>query len=144
MEFDKVSKKKATDCTPESAVISLNVTKTTDPITKKVRYLAPAGYDASSSDDVHSCDDVMPYVTAIGYSNNRLVAQVNQGTHPLQTVEFKVGGSVVGSVPLGSSGEASIAYNGSGKADITVTVTDTALNSASKTEADYKFPKNND
>jgi penicillin-binding protein 1A len=141
MEFDKVSKKKATDCTPESALITLNVSKTTDPITKKVRYLAPSGYDASSSDDVHSCDDVDPFVTSVSYTNGRLKAMVNQGTHPLQSVEFKVDGTVVGTVNLSASGEASVAYNGNGKQSVVVTVTDTALYTGTKSD-EIKFGKN--
>ena len=136
MNFDRVSKKKATDCTPESAFISLNVSKTTDPITKKVRYLAPDGYDASTSDDVHSCDDIKPFVTNVSYSKGKLAAGVTQGTHALQTVEFKVDGAVVGTVQVSSSGEVSLAYNNTGnkKISVTVTVTDVALYSGSQTK----------
>lgn len=142
MQFDRVSKKKATDCTPDSAVISLSVTKTTDPITKKIRYIAPSGYDASVSDDLHSCDDVKPFVTSISYEKNRLSAFVNQGTHALQTVEFTVGGQVVGSATVSSTGEASIAYNGNGKQTVVATVTDVALYSGSKTEENVRFGNN--
>lgn len=144
MQFDRVSKKKATDCTPDSAIISLSVTKTTDPITKKIRYMAPSGYDASSSDDLHSCDDVKPFVTSISYDKGRLVAFVNQGTHALQSVEFSVGGEVVGTATISSTGEAGIAYSGNGKKTVVATVTDTALYSGSKTEEDVRFGNNND
>lgn len=139
MNFDRVSKKKATDCTPESATISLNVTKTTDPITKKVRYLAPDGYDASTSDDLHSCDDIEPFVTNVSYTNGKLVANVTQGTHALQSVEFKVDGAVVGSVQLSSSGEVSLAYNTTGTKAVVVTVTDVALYSGDQTKS-VSFP----
>lgn len=136
MNFDRVSKKKATDCTPESALISLNVSKTTDPITKKVRYLAPDGYDASVSDDIHSCDDIKPFVTSVSYAKGKLTAGVTQGTHALQSVEFKVDGAVVGTVQVSSSGEVSLAYNNPGnkKVSVTVTVTDVALYSGSQTK----------
>jgi membrane peptidoglycan carboxypeptidase len=128
MMFDRVSKKKATDCTPDSAKIELTVTKTTDPITKKERILAPDGYDASTSDDIHGCDDVAPFITSVGYTNGKLIASVTQGTHPLQSVEFKVDGVVVGTIQIASSGEVSLAYNIKGKNKIvTATVTDTAL-----------------
>ncbi len=127
MKFDKVSKKKATDCTPETAVISLSVTKTVDPITKKDRFLAPIGYDASSSDDIHSCDDIAPFVTGISYANGQLVANVSQGTHPLASVEFKVDGAVVGTQTITASGEVAVSYNSTGKKSVTVTVTDAAL-----------------
>lgn len=136
MKFDRVSKKKATDCTPESAVISLNVTKTIDPITKKERLLAPDGYDASTSDTLHSCDDVKPFVTEVSYSKGKLVANVTQGTHALQSVEFKVDGAVVGTVQVASSGEVSLTYNNAGnkKISVTVTVTDAALYSGTQTK----------
>lgn len=139
MKFDKVSKKKATDCTPASAIISLTVTKTVDPITKRDRFIAPLGYDASTSDDIHSCDDISPFVTGISYSNGRLVAMISQGTHALQSVEFKVDGAVVGTVDVSASGEASIAYSTTGKKSVVVTVTDTALLTGSQTK-DVDFP----
>jgi penicillin-binding protein 1A len=136
MKFDRVSKKKATDCTPESAIVSLNVSKTTDPITKKERFLAPDGYDASVSDDLHSCDDVKPFVTSVSYSKGKLAASVTQGTHALQSVEFKVDGAVAGTVQVSSSGEVSLAYNNPGnkKVSVTVTVTDVALYSGTQTK----------
>jgi membrane peptidoglycan carboxypeptidase len=142
MMFDKVSKKKATDCTPAGAKIELVVTKTTDPITKKERLLAPDGYDASSDDNVHKCDDVAPFVTSspvISYASGKLTTTVTQGTHPLQSVEFKVGADVVGTVQVSSSGEVSLAYNGTGTKTVTVTVTDTALLSSSQSK-DITFP----
>lgn len=139
MNFDRASKKKATDCTPESALISLNVSKTTDPITKKVRYLAPDGYDASVSDDLHSCDDIKPFVTNVAYSNGKITANITQGTHALQSVEFKVGDTVAGSVQISSSGEVSLPYNTTGTKSVTVTVSDVALYSGIQTK-DINFP----
>lgn len=134
MKFDKVSKKKATECTPPSAIITLTVTKTVDPITKKDRYLAPNGYDASAVDDIHSCDDIAPFVTGVSYQNGRLTANVSQGTHTLQSVEFKVDGTVIGTVPVTASGEASLAYNGTGTRSVVVTVTDSALLTGTQTK----------
>ena len=127
MNFDKVSKKKATDCTPDSALISLSVTKTTDPITKKQVFLAPDGYDTSSSDNIHDCNDVKPFVNSISYANGKLTANVTQGTHPLSSVEFRVDGTLVGTAQLSSSGTVSLAYNGTGTKAVSVTVIDTAL-----------------
>lgn len=139
MKFDKVSKKRASECTPDSAIISLTVTKTVDPITKKDRYIAPMGYDASAYDDIHSCDDVSPFVTGVSYSNGKLIATVSQGTHALSRVEFKVDGTVVGSVETASSGEVSLAYNTTGTKSVVVTVTDSALLTGSQTKT-ITFP----
>ncbi|NBW58359.1 penicillin-binding protein, partial [bacterium] len=60
--MDKFSKKKATQCTPENAKITLDVKKMIDPITKKDTFIAPDGYDGNSEDDKHSCSDTLPSV----------------------------------------------------------------------------------
>jgi penicillin-binding protein 1A len=127
MSFDKISKKKATDCTPESAKEILDVQKFTDPITKKPAYIAPAGYDTTANDDLHKCDDVKPFVTLINYGSKKITASVSKGTHALQTVEFVVDGQSIGSVAASESGDYTINYDGKNKVDITVNVTDTAL-----------------
>ncbi|MGV9001711.1 MAG: transglycosylase domain-containing protein [Candidatus Saccharimonadaceae bacterium] len=58
LTFDKVSKKKATDCTPEGAKLVADVLKSTDPVTKKDSYAnIPDGYDSNADDDAHKCGD---------------------------------------------------------------------------------------
>lgn len=125
--FDRVSRKKATECTPEAAKITISVQKTVDPVTNRSTYINTDGYDATASDDLHKCDDVKPFVTTITTPGNKIRANVTKGTHKLQTVEFQVNGQVVGSVGASDSGSYEIEYSGStaGKS-ITVTVTDTA------------------
>lgn len=127
MVFDRVSKKKATECTPEAAKEELSVQKFTDPITKRETFIAPAGYDANANDDIHKCDDIKPIVTLINYNNKRITATVSRGTHSLQSVQFVVDGQSVGSVPASESGEYSINYDGKKKVQISVTATDSAL-----------------
>ncbi len=51
MVFDKVSKKKATDCTPERAREEQTVIKSTDPVTKRTSLTVGDGYDAYADDD---------------------------------------------------------------------------------------------
>ncbi len=59
--FDRVSKKLATDCTPEGAREELDVIKSKDPVTKKDIYSnVPSGYDYKEKDDAHSCGDARP------------------------------------------------------------------------------------
>lgn len=135
MTFDKVSKKKATECTPESAKETLDVQKFIDPITKKPTYLAPAGYDASASDDIHKCDDIPPVVGTINYAGKKISVSVSKGTHLLQTLQFSVNGQDIGSVAASESGEYTIAYDGKNKVDIVVTATDTALYVGSNTRS---------
>lgn len=126
MTFDRVSKKKATDCTPEAAKVEATVQKITDPITRQITYVSLDGYDAAGDDDTHKCTDVKPFVTSIGASGGKLTANVTQGTYPLSTIEFKVNGAVVGSLSASASGTFSVDYTGTGTRNVTVTVTDSA------------------
>ncbi len=101
MTFDKVSKKKATDCTPPLAKVSLTVQKIKDPVTKKTNLIAPDGYDASSEDDAHKCNDVKPFGTidATDSGNDdgtyQLSVHAHKGTNSLKSVEIKIDGKVV-------------------------------------------------
>ena len=62
MIFDKLSRRKATDLTPELAKIEIDVVKTIDPITKKEIYIAPDGYDANKEDNKHLAGDTKPSI----------------------------------------------------------------------------------
>lgn len=124
LTFDKVSKKKATDCTPAGAKIELSVTKTTDPTTKSTVYLAPDGYDASKSDDFHTCSDVAPDITGICINGNDISILASKGTHPLQTIDVSVNGANVASINASTSNTYTTNYNFSGAASVVATVTD--------------------
>jgi len=140
LTFDKVSKKKATDCTPEAARIEVDVTKYQDPITKKDVFLATDGYDASKDDDLHKCDDVKPTIGTISVSNDKQIkVDVVSGTHALQQLEIRVDGSIVATLPVSSSGAYTTNYSfkKSGDQTISVTLTDTAFYSASESKT-YK------
>lgn len=127
--FDRVSKKKATDCTPAGAKIDVQVTTYKDPITGKQTTTASDGYDNSAEDDVHKCNDVKPFVTAkadkTGTNQIKITATVNQGTFGLQSIEFKVNGTVVKSQPISSPGTYDYEGPATGEASYTVTVVDT-------------------
>jgi penicillin-binding protein 1A len=137
--FDKVSKKKATDCTPEAAQVELDVVKTTDPITKNAIYIAPDGYNAFSDDDVHDCGDARPKVTGICVdSSNNISVRVSKGTHTLQTLDIAVDGGNVASINVSGSGTYSSNYDfPSKKVSLSATITDTALYSDAKSQT-YK------
>lgn len=73
MDFDQVSKRLATSCTPATAKVSLGVTQTVDPVTKKALIIAPAGYDATQQDNVHvnsdgSCITATPSIQSMNIS----------------------------------------------------------------------------
>ncbi len=99
--FDKLSKYKATACTPDAAKIELDVVKTVDPVTKKDVYSSvPDGYDGSKDDDKHACTDVKPSVSvnwapAPGAFTYTITATITQGTFGLGSVDILVGGTVV-------------------------------------------------
>ncbi|OYW43799.1 hypothetical protein B7Z28_00660, partial [Candidatus Saccharibacteria bacterium 32-45-3] len=100
MVFDKVSRKKATECTPEAARVTINVTEFTDPLTKRTSYSTSSeGYEPNQEDDVHKCNDTMPFVGSIDYDNDEITVTVTQGTHALQSVEFIVDDETIGSIP---------------------------------------------
>jgi membrane peptidoglycan carboxypeptidase len=83
LTFDRVSKKKATDCTPEAARVEVDVIKMKDPVTKKDSYINTEGYDSNADDDVHNCGDVAPSasVALAGGGNNWTVrVTVTPGT----------------------------------------------------------------
>ena len=136
MAFDRVSKKKATDCTPPAARAEVTVQKITDPLTRQVVYIAPDGYDATKDDDVHKCDDAKPTVASIGANSTRITTTVTKGTHALQTIEFRVNGQVVGSVAASGTGSYELPHAGANNQTITVTVTDAALYTGTLTEED--------
>lgn len=143
LTFDKVSKKKATSCTPDSAKIEVDVNKTTDPISKSDTYIAPDGYDATKDDDVHKCDDAKPSVgtisaTNVGGDTYKISVSVVGGTHPLQQIEIRVGSTVVSTQQISSSGTytAEYTFTSTSTQTISAKVTDNALYEASGTK-DY-------
>lgn len=140
--FDKVSKKKATNCTPDGAKIELDVNKSTDPVTKKDIYIVPEGYDATKDDDVHKCDDVKPNVGSINLSKvsgmiYKISASAVQGTHQLQQLEIRVGSTIVATLPVTASGTYSTEYTftTTESQTITATITDNAYYNATATRS---------
>jgi penicillin-binding protein 1A len=142
MTFDKVSKKKATDCTPEGARIDIGVTKSTDPISKKQVVAAQDGYDATADDDFHKCSDEKPTVSNIAVSstsggNYKISATVSGGTHALQSVEIRVGSTVVATLPAsGSTYSATYKPTTSGTQTISVIATDAGYYSTTETKSE--------
>lgn len=105
LTFDRVSKYKATRCTPAGAKIEVEVIKTTDPITKKDIYIAPDGYDASKEDDKHKCGDAEPSVS-LEFADDGTSVTVSyvRGTFALSKVTISQSGGVNTSFSVGGSG----------------------------------------
>lgn len=134
LTFDKVSKKKATKCTPEDAKIEITVSKMTDPISKKPIYLAPDGYDANGEDDVHKCNDVEPIVQGISVTGNKISIAVRKGTHSLDSLEVRFNGTTIANINVGGSGTYSTTYNFKRSGTISVTLQDTAYYTSSSSQ----------
>lgn len=135
--FDRVSRKKATSCTPEAAKIEVEVSKTVDPVTKKDTFIAPDGYDATKDDDAHSCDDAKPQASIGSISNNGTVTfSITQGRYGIEQAEIYVNGASRTTIP--SSGS-SIKVEGLKKDDqVTIVVRDAGYYTT--TSNSYKVP----
>lgn len=131
MTFDQVSKKRATDCTPPAARIDLTVSKTTDPITKRPTYIAPDGYDASSEDNLHKCNDASPSVDVkVSHDGVKYTITTNfrQGTHGLSNLKIAVNGNVILDQGVGGSGSRTVDHlDNADSINVTATVTDSAM-----------------
>jgi membrane peptidoglycan carboxypeptidase len=130
LAFDKVSKKKATDCTPAGARIDLDVLKTTDPITKQPVYIAPNGYDSSKDDDAHQCGDAMPSISTITVlpqsgGTFKISISVAAGKGTLTGLNIAVNGATINDQAIGAGGTYDATYTGSVSPAITITATAT-------------------
>ncbi|MDB5176886.1 MAG: hypothetical protein JWN75_554 [Candidatus Saccharibacteria bacterium] len=138
MTFDKVSKKKATDCTPAGARIDQDVLKTTDPITKQTVYVAPNGYDASKDDDAHQCGDATPAIDSINISSGTITVVVSGHKGNVTNLNITVNGATISdqaiSVGAGSAGSFTAPYTGPMSGiSITATATDDLFYTGSTT-----------
>lgn len=77
LTFNKYTKKLASSCTPESQKITVEATKTTDPITKTEVWSVPDGYDRENSDD---CSYKEPTVGSLYSSDGGLKAVLTLGS----------------------------------------------------------------
>ncbi|HWZ65570.1 MAG TPA: transglycosylase domain-containing protein [Patescibacteria group bacterium] len=142
MTFDKVSKKKATNCTPDGAKQEVTIQGFQDPITNKINYASTDGFDPNADDDIHHCADARPFVSltaqqAGGNPNTyHITATVNQGTFPLQSVDIKVDGVAVSSQAISAAGNYSTDYTftSSGSKVISVVATDQGWYDATATK----------
>ena len=137
--FDKVSKKKATNCTPDGAKEEIEVTKIIDPLTKKESITVPSGYDANAEDNVHKCDDTKPQIGAISYTNSgkkyTINVDVTAGTWGLSAIEITVDGKSIKSSEITSSGKqtATVELDTTGAHTVSVTVRDSVYYTATST-----------
>lgn len=132
LTFDRVSKKKATDCTPAAARLEVDVIKVTDPVTKRDSFSnVPAGYDATKDDDAHNCSDTGPNisnvsVTSSGSSSWTITVSVSGGTFGLTdaTAVITANGQALNVTRSGSTFRATYTGSSDPTGKVSVTVTD--------------------
>lgn len=98
--FDKISKKIATDCTPELAKIEQDVWTITDPTSKKETMYANDGFLAEETDDLHQCSDKKPAIKQFTISGldgkiQKIDLELEKGTHPLAKLVISVSGKTI-------------------------------------------------
>ena len=108
---DKISKKLATECTPEGAKEEISVSVLSNPTAttrnRDVVGTPPNGYDITKNDDVHQCGIQSAgsfSITVSGSTANvpqSISTSFAPGPNPIQTVEFLVNGQAVSSQPGG-------------------------------------------
>ncbi|MBR5389038.1 transglycosylase domain-containing protein [Candidatus Saccharibacteria bacterium] len=125
LQFNRYNHKLAASCTNPDYIESVEITKVTDPMTKKDVYNVPDGYDKENSDD---CSYVAPHVGASYSASSKTISVtatgsevLNGGTYVLTTAA----GAEVARGKVGSSTSFTPNYTAKGtEGTITVTVTD--------------------
>jgi hypothetical protein len=131
--IDTISGKLATECTPERAKETtkesgvLPEIDEDDPMFPLWAKSAPYGATADSEDkdDVHKCSDALPNVSVSHSVVNgdivELSATVSKGTHPMDTLNFKINGQIVSSMDLAGNGTYSYVHKFDSIGDYTYT-----------------------
>lgn len=143
--IDKVSKKLATDCTPERAKEKAYNARAN--LFSGDTFHGATAANTDEKDDIHHCEDAKPRVNLILPDNCNNIctisARVSGGTHPLSsdefpgTLNFYVNGSQVKSVRISSGGEVSFKYRPtfSGFKNVRAEVIDSVLYDSSDSDS---------
>lgn len=136
--IDIVSNKLATDCTPARA--KKEVTDADALVFSGDRFVTGTQGNTEDKDDIHKCEDARPTIQFLGpatcnNSNCPITVSVAQGTHPLSSAQFpgtvnlKIGGQIVLSANVESSGQVTLNYSStlSGSQQIEVEIVDSVL-----------------
>lgn len=127
--MDKVSRKLATECTPEGAKETIKIMVSIDPTTNREALgTPPDDWDIRNNDDVHQCGVEAASGFSLSESGGRtrtINVSFASGGNPVQTVEFIVNGQVVSSQPgAGASYSTTYTFPDVGTYTLQVRVTD--------------------
>jgi hypothetical protein len=133
--FDRLSRKLATECTPEGAREILEVVTTFNAATNTVEFQVPEGYDPYNYDDIHSCEAVakpalINAIAAPEGAGYRVTAGISRGNNPAPNIvsaNFTIGGQTFQGNALSDTDWAVVVTHRAGSVEtITVTITDGA------------------
>lgn len=126
LKFNKYNKKLAATCTPSDQIIEINVTKSTDPITKNVVYSVPDGYDRNTSDPCDATSEPPKPAISVGNTKNGLSFSVSNSSSFSYTVQANgktVSGHGNGTVTL-SPKDFGIDSSKTANYSVTISITD--------------------
>ena len=130
LTFNKYNKKLATSCTPENHKITIDATKTLDPITKKEVWDVPDGYNRNEEDD---CSYSAPSVSLSVNKSGVLTVTVGGNGGSSYSYSLYINGSEIESGKIGKmTFNTNYTLTGNEKS-VKVTVTDDRDGSASDT-----------
>lgn len=140
--FDRVSKRRATQCTPDGARENLDVIKTTDTLSGKTTLTAPDGYNIEQYDNFHNCSDIKPFISDVTIvarksSDNKNYVTISviakPGTNPLSGASLTINGQQYDARINGASWDVTLESN-SGSYNVKATVTDRGFYTAELTK----------
>lgn len=100
LTFNRYNHLLATECTAESYKIDVEVTKITDPMTKKENYNVPEPYNNEVND---TCDYTPPTV-ALKRSGNSIIAIIKKGSYDIAGYTLYVNDAEKSGISLGDDG----------------------------------------
>ena len=100
LTFNKYNHLLAAACTPEDYKVSIEVTKTTDPMTGNDVYSVPEPYDRNQND---TCDYEPPRLS-LSVSGENIIATIRRGTYDITGYTLYIDGSEKGGISLGGDG----------------------------------------
>lgn len=100
LAFNRYNHTLASDCTPESYKIEVEVTKIIDPVTGEAEYTVPEPYDAETSD---TCTYIPPEVS-IATSGDKIIATIKKGSEKISGYTLTVDGTSYNNISVAADG----------------------------------------
>ncbi|MCL2444775.1 penicillin-binding protein [Candidatus Saccharibacteria bacterium] len=104
MVFDSISRRKATECTPDSARVEVEVMRFIDPVTNEERFVADGWYP-DEYEDIHICGDTAAPSASISINSSFVVVAASPGAshRPLRNYTVTLNGTVIGTGTFGTT-----------------------------------------